>query len=56
LLGAPRDMHAGIYLHKKTGDDVKKGEPLLSLYSHNAYHLSEAEETLKSFPIYTFES
>jgi len=55
LLGAPKDHHAGIYLHKKIGDKVAKDEVVLSFYAQTAYHLKEAQDTLESFPIYTFE-
>ena len=30
------DMLAGIYLHKKVGEAVAKGEPVLTLYAHEA--------------------
>jgi len=33
LAGAPLDKGAGIYLHKKVGEHVKKGEPLYTLYA-----------------------
>lgn len=54
LLGAPKDKHAGIYLHKKIGDTVTKDEVILSFYAQTEYHLKEAQDTLQSFPIYTF--
>lgn len=55
LLGAPADKHSGIYLHKKIGDAITRGETILTFYSNNRYHLSEAEHTLKLFPIYLIE-
>jgi len=33
LAGAPMDQGAGIDLYKKTGDKVRAGEPLYSIYS-----------------------
>jgi thymidine phosphorylase len=33
LAGAPMDKGAGIYLHKKVGDKVKKGEALFTIYA-----------------------
>lgn len=33
LAGAPLDKSAGIYLHKKVGDKVTKGEPLYTIYA-----------------------
>lgn len=38
-LGAPDHQLAGIYLHHKLGETVKKGEKLLTLYSYNTDRL-----------------
>lgn len=46
-LGDTLDMAAGIYLHKKPGDFVKKGEPYITLYTNDASRLPAAKETLK---------
>ena len=55
LLGAGRqtkedilDMGAGITLHKKTGDAVKKGDTLATLYASDADKLSVARERFLS--------
>jgi AMP phosphorylase len=42
ILGNPSDKGAGIYLHKKLGDYVKKGEVLATLYAESEYKLTEA--------------
>ncbi len=42
LAGAPIDKGAGIYLNKVVGDLVKKGEPVLTIYSESERLLSEA--------------
>ena len=55
LLGAPHDRYAGIYMHKKIGDEVEKNENCLTLYSSKTYNVREANETLKMFPIYIIE-
>lgn len=55
LLGAPAQKHAGLYLHKKIGDTVTAGETVLTLYSKEQYHIREAEETLKMFPVYLID-
>lgn len=55
LLGAPTDKHAGVYLHKKIGDPISKGEPVITFFSNKPYNLKEAEHTLKMFPIYLIE-
>jgi thymidine phosphorylase len=55
VLGAPKDKYAGILLHKRLYDKVYNKESLMLLHSTNPYHLKEAEETIKSFPIYIIE-
>ena len=35
LAGAPENKGAGIYLSKKVGDKVRKGEPLFTVYTEN---------------------
>ncbi len=42
--GAPKDNGAGVYLHKKKGDRVKKGETLMTVYAEKANKLAEAEK------------
>ena len=54
ILGAPKDKFAGVYLRKKTGEKVKKGEIYLFLHSNDKYKLKEAKETLENFPIYSY--
>jgi putative thymidine phosphorylase len=39
LAGAPQDKGAGIYLFKKKGDAVVKGEKIFTIYAHNAQEL-----------------
>ncbi len=52
VLGAPQSKKAGIYLYKRLGDIVEKGEPLFSLYSESRYKLNEALESLELFPLH----
>ena len=40
--GAPEHKGAGIYLYKKRGGYVKKGEPLIKIYAERSSKLSEA--------------
>lgn len=54
ILGAGRekkgdkiDFSAGIVLHKKTGEEVKKGEVLATLYTNNEAALKDAEKQYK---------
>lgn len=53
LLGAGRekkeddiDFNAGIYLHKKTGDKVSKGDVIASLYCEHEEYFEQAKEKL----------
>ena len=47
LAGAPKDKGAGIYLHKKLGDVVKKNEPLLTIYAERNLKLQRALDELE---------
>jgi AMP phosphorylase len=47
-LGTPETISAGAYLHKHMGK-IKKGEPLITLYSESKTKLKEATEYLKEF-------
>ncbi|MCD6490667.1 MAG: AMP phosphorylase [Candidatus Njordarchaeia archaeon] len=40
--GAPEDRGAGIVIHKKGGRYVKKGEPIMTIYSNSETRLDEA--------------
>ena len=42
LAGCPIDKYAGIYLHKHVGDEVKKGEKIMTLYCESKHRLNEA--------------
>jgi len=44
--GEPIDHAVGIVLHKKIGDYVEKGEPLLTIHANNLTHLEEARQRL----------
>lgn len=52
VLGAPKDKHAGIYLLKKVGDVIERGEPLMEFYTKDHNLLKEAEASLQTFPIH----
>lgn len=52
VLGAPHDKHAGIYLLKKVGDVIERGEPLMEFYTKDHNLLKEAEASLQTFPIH----
>ena len=42
LAGCPIDKFSGIYLHKHVGDEVKKGEKILTIYCESKHRLNEA--------------
>ncbi len=43
LAGAPKIKSAAIIMHKKLGDNVKKGEPMATVYSDSTSALKDAE-------------
>lgn len=49
IAGAPKDTAAGLYIHKKIGDGVKRGEALFTIYASSKerllYAVSFAKET-----------
>jgi len=55
ILGAPKDRRAGIFMIKRRGDEVVKGDPMITLYSQNEKLIDEAADSLKLFPIYNFD-
>jgi thymidine phosphorylase len=51
ILGAPKQKSAGIYLNKKIGEKIAKGEVIYTLFSENVYNLKEGKDSLANFPI-----
>lgn len=54
ILGAPKQKKAGIYLDKKIGENVIKGDTLYTLYTQSEYCLKEAKESLVHFPVFLY--
>jgi AMP phosphorylase len=54
-LGNPKIKEAGMYMHKVQGDEVSKGEPLLTLYATTEARLGGAKEILNIDKLYTFK-
>ncbi|OGH10322.1 MAG: hypothetical protein A2857_02655 [Candidatus Levybacteria bacterium RIFCSPHIGHO2_01_FULL_36_15] len=52
ILGAPQNKKAGIYIHKKLGEIIEKGELAYTLYSESRYKLNEALDSLSLFPLF----
>ncbi len=51
ISGSPRDLGAGLHLHKKLGDKVKKNETLITVYSKNAIKIQRAQKKLEEEPM-----
>lgn len=51
ILGSPEIKKAGIYLDKKIGEKVQKGDVLYTLYTTSSYVLKEAVDSTKNFPL-----
>jgi thymidine phosphorylase len=45
--GSPNDPYAGVYLHKKIKDKVKKGETILTIQANSKTRLKEATQILQ---------
>jgi AMP phosphorylase len=45
LAGAPNDKGAGVAIHKKRGEQVKKGDPILTIYAEKEIKLDNALAT-----------
>ncbi len=55
ILGAPADKQAGIFLGRQIEEKVDKNDILFIMYSSDKWRLKEAEETLKTLPIFKIE-
>ncbi len=54
VAGAPMDKGAGVYLHYKRGDRVKKGDVLFTIYAESDEKLGFAKEAIKGKNIVLF--
>jgi len=45
--GDPVSVHAGIEIHAKLGDEIKAGQPLVTLFSEDVGLLDEPEAMLR---------
>jgi len=53
--GAPKFHGAGVYLHAKVGSKVRKGDPVLTIYSESEAKLTDALTIAKSLMPFTVE-
>ena len=52
IAGAPTDTGAGVWIHKKKGEQVKKGEPLITIFSDKSWKLTNAiKSAQKDYPL-----
>lgn len=52
MAGAPHDKGAGIYLHKKRGQIIRKGEPIYTIYADRQWRLEKAiQEARQLMPV-----
>lgn len=51
-LGSPLDLQAGLYLHKKLGETVKKGEVIFTMYANDESKIRLAKEVLDEKKMY----
>ena len=51
-LGSPLDLQAGLYLHKKLGDAVKKGEVIYTMYANDESKIRLTKEFLDEKKMY----
>lgn len=51
ILGAPKDIRAGIFLHKKIGEKIQKNEVIYTIYAQKEYNLKEAKGSFENFPV-----
>ncbi|RLJ00229.1 MAG: AMP phosphorylase [Candidatus Aenigmatarchaeota archaeon] len=49
--GAPKNKGAGIYLHKKIGENVKKGEKIFTIYAEHTFKLNRALKLMKTLKV-----
>jgi thymidine phosphorylase len=52
-LGSPLDLHAGIYLHHKLWEQVKKWDVLFTLYANDENKINLTLDFLKDKEMYT---
>lgn len=50
LAGAPNDKGAGVYIHRKLGESVKQGEPVITIYAEKEAKLQAALKSARQDP------
>ncbi len=52
ILGAPKELKAGLILHKKLDEKVSKNDILMEIYAQSPSKLKEAEQSIKNLLVY----
>ncbi len=55
LLGAPSEKLAGIHIHKRIGDRIKKGDPTYTFYAQSKERMVLAQKALSKLKIFTIK-
>jgi AMP phosphorylase len=55
LAGAPRDKGAGLILHRKRGESVKKGDKILTIHADKEWKLDKALHEAENMPPFIVE-
>jgi len=50
LAGAPNDKGAGVYIHRKLGESVQQGEPVITIYAEKEAKLQAALKSARQDP------
>ena len=54
LAGCPEDKPAGLYLHKHVNEHIKKGQPLMTIYSNSRLKLANAVNFAKENNVFLY--
>ena len=55
ILGAPNVKGAGIYLNKKSGENVEMGDTICTLYGEKVYNLTEGVDSLNNMELFKIQ-
>ena len=50
IAGAPHDQTAGVILYVDRGDNIKPGDPIIEIRSHNERRITEAMALMRTAP------
>ena len=50
IAGQPNDKGAGVYIHRKLGESVQQGEPVITIYAEKEAKLQAALKSARQDP------